>query len=345
MGRNNMRIALDAMGTDSFPEPDVAGGVLAAREFGDTILLVGDPARIQPELAKHDTNGLKLEIVPASEVVTMHDKPSVVGKAKPDSSIHVGMNLVKEGKAEAFVTAGNTGAALSIATLYTLNRIRGVKRPALSAILRVRGRAFIMLDVGANADSKPEWLAQFAMMGKIYAGNALGLSDPRVGILSNGEEEGKGNELVHEATKLIHELPLNFVGNIEPKDMLRGGADVVVSDGFVGNIMIKSLEGATSEMGKMIREEIMRDTVSKLGGLLARGAFRRVYKQVDPFEVGGAPLLGVNGVVIIGHGRSNDQAIKNAIGQARKAVSGQVIEAIATGLKELSGHREEAGGA
>jgi len=329
-----MRIALDAMGSDTFPGPDVAGAILAAREFGDTILLVGDPARINAELAKHPTTGLKLEVVPASEIVTMLDKPSVVGKAKPNSSMHVGMNLIKDGKADAFVTAGNTGAALSIATLFTLRRIPGVKRPALSAFVSLSGRAVILLDVGANADSKPEWLAQFALMGKIYANNTLGLSDPGVGILSNGEEEGKGNELVHEASTLIAALPINFVGNVEPKDLLKGDADVVVSDGFVGNIMLKSLEAASRTMGNMIREEIMRDTISKIGGLLAQNAFRRVYKQVDPFEVGGAPLLGVNGVVIIAHGRSNDKAIKNAIGQARKAVAGNVIQAIAAGLKE-----------
>jgi len=329
-----MRIALDAMGSDTFPGPDVAGAILAAREFGDTILLVGDPARINAELAKHPTTGLKLEVVPASEIVTMLDKPSVVGKAKPNSSMHVGMNLIKDGKADAFVTAGNTGAALSIATLFTLRRIPGVKRPALSAFVSLSGRAVILLDVGANADSKPEWLAQFALMGKIYANNTLGLSNPGVGILSNGEEEGKGNELVHEASTLIAALPINFVGNVEPKDLLKGDADVVVSDGFVGNIMLKSLEAASRTMGNMIREEIMRDTISKIGGLLAQNAFRRVYKQVDPFEVGGAPLLGVNGVVIIAHGRSNDKAIKNAIGQARKAVAGNVIQAIAAGLKE-----------
>ena len=329
-----MRIALDAMGSDSFPGPDVGGAILAAREYGDTILLVGDPARIEPELAKYQTAGLKLEVVPASEIVTMLDKPSVVGKAKPDSSMHIGMNLIKDGKADAFVTAGNTGAALTIATLFTLRRIPGVKRPALSAFVSLGGHAVILLDVGANADSKAEWLAQFALMGKIYASTTLGLSNPGVGLLSNGEEEGKGNELVHEASALIAALPLNFVGNVEPKDLLKGDADVVVSDGFVGNIMLKSLEAASRVMGNMIREEIMRDTLSKLGGLLARNAFRRVYKQVDPFEVGGAPLLGVNGVVIIGHGRSNEKAIKNAIGQARKAVAGRVIEAITTGLKE-----------
>ena len=329
-----MRIALDAMGSDSFPVPDVAGAVLAAREYDETILLVGDPARIQPELAKHDTSGLKLEVVPASDIVTMEDKPSVVGKAKPNSSMHIGMNLVKDGQADAFVTAGNTGAALSIATLYTLRRIPGVKRPALSGIVRVPDHAIILLDVGANADSKAEWLAQFAIMGKLYATNTLGLDNPRIGLLSNGEEEGKGNELIHEASALLHTLSINFVGNVEPKDMLKGGADVVVTDGFVGNILLKTLEATSSAMGNMIREEIMRTTVSKLGGLLARGAFRRVYQQVDPFEVGGAPLLGVNGVVIIGHGRSNDKAIKNAINQARKAVSGRVIEAIEAGLKQ-----------
>lgn len=329
-----MRIALDAMGSDHCPTPDVAGAVLAAREYGDTILLVGDHAQIEAELAKHDVGGLGIEIYHANDTITMHDKPSVVGKAKPDSSMHVGMNLVKAGKADAFVTAGNTGAALSIATLFTLRRIPGVKRPALSGIVRFRENAVILLDVGANADSKAEWLAQFALMGTIYADNTLGLKNPRVGLLSNGEEEGKGNDLIREATPLIEELNLNFIGNIEPKEMLKGGADVVVSDGFVGNIALKSLEAASSVMGSLIREEIMADTLSKIGGLLARSAFKRVYKQVDPFEVGGAPLLGVNGVVIIGHGRSNDIAIKNAIGQARKAVSGRVIEAIEAGLKE-----------
>ncbi len=329
-----MRIALDAMGSDAFPVPDVAGAILAAREFGDTILLVGDATQIEPELAKHSTAGLNLEVVPASEIVTMHDKPSTVGKTKPNSSMHVGMNLIKDGKADAFVTAGNTGAALSIATLFTLRRIPGVKRPALTAFVRIGGQSVILLDVGANADSKPEWLAQFALMGKIYASSTLSLKNPAVGILSNGEEEGKGNELVHEATPLLAALPINFVGNIEPKDLLKGSVDVVVSDGFVGNILLKSIEAASSVMGNLIREEIMHDTISKIGGLLAQNAFRRVYKQVDPFEVGGAPLLGVNGVVIIGHGRSNDKAIKNAIGQARKAVAGNVIQAITAGLKE-----------
>jgi glycerol-3-phosphate acyltransferase PlsX len=329
-----MRIALDAMGSDTFPAPDVAGAVLAAQEFGDTIVLVGDPSKIEPELAKHKTAGLQLQVISALDIITMHDKPSVVGKAKPNSSMHVGMNLVKDGQADAFVTVGNTGAALSIATLYTLRRIPGVKRPALTAILRVGEHAVILLDVGANADSKAEWLEQFALMGKIYAKSALGLNDPKVGVLSNGEEEGKGNELVREASALIANLPLRFIGNVEPKDLLSGDADVVVSDGFVGNIMVKSLEATSRTVSNLIRQEIMAGTLTKLGGMLAKPAFDRVRKQTDPFEVGGAPLLGVNGVVIVGHGRSNDKAIKNAIGQARKAVSGQVIASITTGLQE-----------
>lgn len=331
-----MRIALDAMGSDSAPAPDVAGAVLAAREWGDTIYLVGDEARVKAELEKHTLTGLNLEVVHAGEVVTMEDKPGTVGKSKPNSSMHIGMGLIKDGTADAFVTAGNTGAALSIATLYTLRRIEGVKRPALTGILRFAGANLIMLDVGANADSKAEWLAQFALMGKLYAQHTLNVDDPRVALLANGEEEGKGNALIHEAGALIRELPLRFTGNIEPKDVLKGEADVVVMDGFVGNVFLKSLEAATSAMAGLIREELMRTARTKIGGALARPAFGRVAKAIDPFEVGGAPLLGVNGVVIIGHGRSTDKAIKNAIGQARKAVSGRVIESIATGLKTYS---------
>lgn len=327
-----MRIVVDAMGSDKFPEPDVAGGVEAARTFGDTIILVGDETRIRQELAKHATTGLKIEVVHAANVVTMDDKPSIVGKSKPNSSMHVGMNLIKHGQADGFVTAGNTGAALSIATLYTLHRISGVKRPALSAVMKLPQTSVVLLDVGANADSKPEWLAQFALMGKIYAQNALNRTQPRIGILSNGEEAGKGSQLVQEASALIQAMPLNFVGNVEPKDVLKAVVDVVVIDGFVGNIFIKGMEAATSMMSTTLRESLTINAISKLGALLSRSAFTRVRQLIDPFEVGGAPLLGVNGVVIIGHGRSNAKAIKNAVGQARSAVNGRVIDTIRDGL-------------
>ena len=328
-----MRIALDAMGSDACPVPDVAGAVLAAKEYGDTVVLVGDRPLIERELAKHQTNGLQLEVVHAGQAITMSDKPSVVGKDKPDSSMHVGMKLVKDGKADGFVTAGNTGAAHAIAMLFTLRRIAGVKRPALSAIFRIAGKPMIFLDIGANADSKPEWLMQFALMGKIYAQNALGLHTPRVGLLSNGEEEGKGSQLVRETADILQELPFNFVGNIEPKEVLAGRADVVVSDGFTGNILVKTFEASTRYLVRLIRDEIKRSVFSMLGGLLIRPALLGVRKKIDTAEVGGAPLLGVNGVVIIGHGSSNAYAVKNAIHQARLAVSGNIIEAIRDGIK------------
>lgn len=331
-----MRIALDAMGSDNCPVPDVEGAVLAARQYGDLIYLVGEEPLIQRELAKYDVSGLKLEVVHAPQTITMTDKPGEVGKSKPQSSMHLGMNLIRDGKADAFVTAGNTGAALAIATLFTLKRIPGVKRPALTALIRVGGQSIIALDVGANADSRPDWLVQFAIMGSLYAKATLGLQNARVALLSNGEEEEKGNEVIREAHEMLKSSLVNFVGNIEPKDMLSGNVDVIVADGFVGNIMLKSLEGATSLMIRLIREELMRTPLTKVGAALARPAFRRVQKQIDPSEVGGAPLLGVNGVVIIGHGRSNAFAIKNAIGQARKAVDGNLIESIREGLASMS---------
>ncbi len=329
-----MRVVVDAMGTDDFPAPDVEGAVLAARDFGDPIVLVGDEAAIKRELSKHNTTGLTIDIVHASEVITMEDKPAVVGKAKPNSSMHVGMNLVKNGQADAFVSMGNTGAALSIALLNTLRRIPGVKRPALTGILPMANKP-ILTDVGANADCRPEWLAQFAIMGSMYAQATAGVSNPRVGLLSNGEEEGKGNDLIRESARLIEQLPLRFVGNVEPKDVLKGAVDVVVMDGFVGNIFIKTLEAGTSALTDAIRTELMASLTSKLGAALARPAFRRVRKQIDPFEIGGAPLLGINGVVIIGHGRSSAIAVRNGVRQARAAVQGRVIETIREGIAKM----------
>lgn len=327
-----MRIVLDAMGSDHNPVPDVEGAVLAAREYGETIVLVGDRSKIEAELAKHTTAGLSLEVVHAPQVVTMTDKPGVVGRSKPESSMHVGMRLVKEGQADAFVTMGNTGAVLAIATLHALRRIRGVHRPALSAVLRLGDRSLTLLDVGANADCKPEWMAQFGMMGSLYTHHALHCTNPRVGLLSNGEEDEKGSILVRESAELLRAGGVNFIGNVEPKEILGGSVDVAVMDGFSGNVLLKTLEAFGSTLFSLIRQELMADWRSKIGGLLARPAFRRVYHGIDPFEIGGAPLLGVDGVVIIGHGRSNGIAVKNAIRQARGAVSGQIVQAIRQGL-------------
>lgn len=331
-----MRIALDAMGSDNCPIPDVAGGILAARQFGDTILFVGDQQRIQVEINKENTKGLHIEIIHAPEAVTMHDRPSAVGKSKPQSSMHIGMDLVKDGFADAFVTVGNTGAAHAIAMLYTLRRLPLVKRPALSGIFRFNNKPIIFLDIGANADSRPEWLVQFAVMGQIYAQNALGIRNACVGLLSNGEEEGKGNQLIRDTSSLLHRLPLNFAGNVEPKEILKGHVDVVVSDGFTGNILTKTFEASTRYLGGLIREEVKSSLLALLGGALIRPALNRVRKKIDTEEVGGAPLLGVNGVVIIGHGSSSAMAVKNAIHQARLAVSGNVISAIQDGLESVS---------
>ena len=332
-----MRIVLDAMGSDDYPTPDVEGAVLAAREWGDEIILVGREEVIQQALARHDTGGLKLEIVHAPEVIEMDDEPARAARAKKSSSMHVGMGLVRDGKADAYVTAGNTGGVLAVATLHTLRRIQGVKRPAQAAILPLSTARFVALDIGANADCRPEYLLQFAMMGSIYARAVLGCTRPRVALLSNGEEPGKGNTLVKEAYKLLADSDLNFIGNFEPKEALAGHADVVVSDGFTGNVFIKTLEATAKMLTGLIRDEIKASPLTAVGGLLAKPAFGRVARQVDPFEVGGAPLLGVNGVVIVAHGRSNGRALKNAIGQARKAVQGGVVEAIRDGLtKELT---------
>jgi glycerol-3-phosphate acyltransferase PlsX len=321
-----MRIVVDAMGSDNRPEPDVAGAVLAAREFGEAIILVGDQSRIEAELAKQDTAGLPIEICHAAEEVAMDDKPSEVVKGKPNSSMHVGLSLVREGTADAFVTAGNTGAVLAIATLRAvgIGRIAGVKRPGLGVVFPIKERPFL-IDSGANADSKPEFLLQFAQMGSIYMERVHGVANPRVGLISNGEEEGKGTELVKEAGALLKSSGLNYVGNIEPKEFMNGAADVAVTDGFSGNLIMKTSEAIAKYMSDAIRDELMAGPRTMLGGMLARPAFGRVRRQLDPEEVGGAPLLGVNGVVIIGHGRSSAYAIKQAVGQARLVVQSGVV--------------------
>lgn len=330
-----MRIAVDAMGSDFRPVPDVAGAVAAAREFGDNIILVGREDMIRKELNRHDLTGIQVEVVGASDEILMTEKPSIAVRNKSNSSIHVGMRLVKDQEVDAFVSAGNTGAVHAVATLHTLKRIPGVKRPALSSIFPVKGSPVIFLDIGANTDSRSDWLVQFAIMGSIYAENALGLAEPRIGLLSNGEEESKGNQLVLETHKTLQSSKLHYVGNVEPGDILTNCVDVVVCDGFVGNILLKTFEASTRYLADVIRDELKADVFSSIGGLLARHAFRRARERLDTSEIGGAPLLGVNGVVIISHGRSSASAIKNAINQARLAVMSNVIQAIEDGLAEI----------
>ncbi len=328
-----MKIVVDAMGSDDHPGPDVAGAVQAAREFGDHIILVGDQAKIEAELASQNTSGLALEVVHASQAISMEDKPSQIVKNKPESSMHVGLSLVKDGRAEAFVSAGNTGAILAVAMLRQvgLGRIPGILRPALGVIFPTKQRP-MLIDNGANADCRPEYLVQFGLMGSLYVERMLNIENPRVALISNGEEEGKGNELIKETIPLMAASGLNYVGNIEPKQFMQGAADVGVTDGFTGNLIMKTAESIASYMSGIIRDELMANPITILGGLLTRSAFKRVRAHLNPDEVGGAPLLGVNGVVIVAHGRSNAYAIKQAIGQARRIVENQVVAAITSGI-------------
>jgi len=329
-----MKIVLDAMGGDHAPPVAVEGGVWAAREFGIEVILVGREEDVQQELARYDTSGLSLPIVHASQVIEMDEHPAAAVKAKKDSSMVVGIDLVKRGEAEAFVTMGNSGGALA-AALFGLGRIRGIKRPALSTIYPTTPGLCFMLDVGANTDCKPEYLLQFAYMGVAYAERVLGIANPRVGIVSNGEEEGKGSILVQEAYQLLKESGLNFIGNVEGKDIPAGMADVVVTDGFTGNVIGKLSEGLAASLLGIIKEEVKKSPLATVGALLSRPAFDQVKKRLDYAEFGGAPLLGVDGVVIVGHGRSNAKAVKNAVRVAKRAVEGGMLAAIKEGLQNL----------
>ncbi|MFN2182975.1 MAG: phosphate acyltransferase PlsX [Anaerolineae bacterium] len=328
-----MKIVVDAMGGDHAPAVVVDGAIQAARDLGLEIILVGQREAVQPELDKFDTAGLPISLHHASQVIDMDEHPAAAVKAKKDSSMVVAMDLVKRGEADAFFTAGNSGGALA-AALFRLGRIRGIKRPAISTIFpsqTKQGYCFL-LDIGANADCKPEYLVQFAHMGSIYAERVLGVSNPRVAIVSNGEEEGKGNQLVQETAPILKASGLNFVGNAEGRHVPGGLADVVVTDGFTGNVIIKLAEGVSRLLMDVLKEELTSTSVSKLGALLAKSSFDKVKSRLDYREYGGAPLLGVDGAVIIGHGRSDARAIRNGIRMAAQTVENGVVEAIVQGM-------------
>ncbi len=328
-----MRIALDAMGSDARPVPDVEGAVMAARAYGLTVVLVGDENKLKSELAKHDTRGLDLPIVHAPSDIGMTEHVDAV-KTKKDASMNIAMRLVREKQADAFVTAGNTGAAMAaaIAGPYLLGRIKGIKRPALTATIPTAVGRTLLLDIGANADVKPEYLYQFAMMGAAYAQKVMGVANPRVMLLSNGEEEGKGPLVVRDAYALLKKSPLNFIGNAEGRDIPKGSADVIVTDGFTGNVAIKLSESLARTLVGFIRDEIKKRPLAVAGAALAKPAFDALRSRLDPAEYGGGILLGVDGVVIIGHGSSNAVAIKNAIRVAKEAVEGNVVELIRVGV-------------
>lgn len=336
-------IALDAMGSDRAPKPEVEGAIQAARQYGVRVLLVGPENVIRAELQRHSAAArLPIEVVHASEYITMEDKVEAI-RAKRDSSMRVGLRLVREGQAAGFVTAGNTGAAMATAKIV-LGAVPGVDRPALAAVFPTApGNPAMLLDVGANVDCKAENLEQFAVMGDIYFqamfgnsyGRRSGTAGPRVGLLSIGEEESKGNDLTREAFRLLKQLPLNFVGNVEGRDLYNGQVDVIVADGFVGNVALKISEGVANLVRTALKESLKATITRQVGALLSRSAFIDFKKRLDHTEYGGAPLLGVKGVCIITHGSSNANAIKNAVRVAAEFAESGVNESIERGLAAL----------
>ena len=328
-----MRVALDAMGGDHAPAAPVAGAVRAARAWGYEVQLVGREPDVRAALAGQDVRGIEhlLPVVPAAEVIEMGEHPASAVRNKRHSSMAVGIGRVKGGEADCFVSAGNTGGVLATA-LLGLRRIQGItsERPALAAILPTTGKtgACVLLDVGANVDVKPEWLAQFALMGSMYAEVALGLARPTVATLSVGEEEGKGNAVLAAAVPLIRALPLAYIGHIEGKDVTSGAADVVVVDGFAGNILLKGAEGVVATMTQLIRAELTASLWRKLLAAGLRPAFRAIRDRLSYEEVGGVPLLGVNGVCIVAHGRSTGRAMQNAIRAGARCAELGLVERI-----------------
>lgn len=320
-------ITLDVMGGDDAPQIPIEGAVWAARDFDITIQLVGQPDLIKAELAKHDLTNLSLPIIPASQIIEMHEHPSSAVKNKPDSSMVVAVEQVKGGQSDGFVTAGNSGGALA-AALFGLGRIKGIKRPALGTIFPSRSGRVFMLDVGANTEVKPEFLAQFGVMGACYAEQVLNIPTPRIGLLSIGEEEDKGSWLTQEATPLLQQSDFNFIGNVEGKDIPTGVVDVVVTDGFTGNVFLKGAEGIARFIVESLKQEIKKRPLAIAGAFLAQGAFKAVEARFDYREVGGGILLGVNGVTVVAHGRSDAFAIRNAIRTALEAAQNGIVQSI-----------------
>ena len=315
-----MRIAVDAMGGDHAPQQVLEGASQAANEYGIEVSVVGLPAVVQQLLDGHP----RLRLVPATQVIAMDDHPAQAVRSKPDSSMGVCARLCREGKADGWISAGNSGAIMATA-LFVQGRIRGIERPALGSIVPTRDGFAYFLDVGANVDSKPEYLVQFAVMGGVYAREMMGRAKPRIGLLSNGEEEGKGDELVKETTRRLKGSLEGFIGNVEPKDLYAGKADVIVADGFLGNIAIKMAEATAEFLFRNLREEIPKTFTGKVGGALIRDRVREMRNRIDWREFGGAPLLGIDGVAVIAHGRSDARAIKNAIRVTKEAVENQLV--------------------
>ncbi|MDD3652924.1 MAG: phosphate acyltransferase PlsX [Desulfotomaculaceae bacterium] len=321
-----MRVAVDAMGGDYAPVEIVKGALQAVEELGLAIDLVGDEKQIYAELNKYHAGDL-VRVIHAAEVIEMRDHPAVAVRRKKNSSIVKATQLVKDGAVKAVVSAGNTGASMTSA-LLTLGRIKGIDRPALAIVLPGENGFTLLLDIGANVDCKPRNLLQFSIMGYLYARQILGVTNPRIGLLSNGEEETKGNEITLAAFPLLANAGFNFIGNVEGRDIYRGVADVLVCDGFVGNIVLKAGEGLAESLFKIMKEEIMRSITNWGNRRVTGAALQEMQRRIEFAEYGGAPLLGVNGVSVVCHGRSSAKAIKNAIRVAKEAVDNDLVNEI-----------------
>jgi phosphate acyltransferase len=329
------KIAVDAMGGDNAPAIEIEGAIQAASQYDIPIVLVGQEERVRPLLEKHDTTGLSIEIVHASEVITMDESAATAARKKKDSSIRVAARLMRDGAVSGVVSAGNTGAVMATVKMV-LGTLAVVDRPALSTVLPTQnGQPAFLLDVGANVDCKPHHLEQFAVMGDIYSRAIFGIRRPRIGLLSIGEEDTKGNELTKEAFKSLKQAPINFIGNVEGRDIFKGEIDVIVCDGFTGNVALKLSEGLIETFATMLRQELEKTIAAKVGYILAERAFRAFRKRLDYSEYGGAPLLGMKGITIVCHGRSNANAIKNAIRIAHEFCKHNVNHLIETEFTKL----------
>lgn len=328
-----MRIAVDAMGGDHAPGVVVEGALSAAADLGVEVVLVGPQQRLRQEISRHSPQPPSVAIVHAAEVVAMDESPSAALRKK-DSSMAVAFDLMKRGEVSGVVSAGNSGAFMAVG-MFAMGNLLRVERPAILVVVPTPGKGTVIIDAGANVDCKPRHLLQFALMGSIYAERVLGISRPRVGVLSNGEEEGKGTELTRTAREQLDSVPLNCIGYVEGRDISNGKVDVVVTDGFTGNVTLKTMEGVAGFIVETLKAAFQQNTLSRLGGLLSRKAIRTAFKRLDYAEYGGAPLLGLQGVAIIAHGGSNPKAIKNAIRVAREAVAHDVNQHIVQTLDDL----------
>ena len=331
-----MAIVLDAMGSDSRPAPEVQAAIEASRLYDEEILLVGNEADLTSRLKSLDTGSARVTVVHAPEALDMSDHIEDARKKK-QNSMRVGMELVKSGKAGAFVTAGNTGMAMYYA-MKTFGTIPGVYRPALTAFFPVRGGHCAVLDIGANAECRPEFIVQFARMGSLYAETMRKVENPRIGLLANGEEAGKGNDLVRAAYPLLQASGLNFIGNVEGKELYGGMADVVVTDGFTGNVLLKASEAVAKLITETLKESLMSSFRTKIGGLLAKPAFSQIRRMMDPGEVGAAPLLGIDALVFIGHGRSDARAMVSSVRVAHEAVQARLLEHLRQSIQASLNH-------